>query len=137
MNSEIFSLLSINRRPCLWLTLTLLTFSSDIYWCSLGKKCVLLSSVQEFIEIRSWALLIFFICLHNQLIQHILWLKRMDVWKRWFFKYTKNKRLLRWRSFMAKFELVNTGKRFFLKAHSKASRKSKVSSIKRYQEVSK
>ena len=34
----------------------------------LTRKCrVLLSSVQEFIEIKGWLLLTFFICLHNQL----------------------------------------------------------------------
>ena len=32
-----------------------------------GKNCVLLHSVQEFIETEAWLLLAFFICLHNQL----------------------------------------------------------------------
>ena len=32
------------------------------------ENCVLLNSVQEFIEIEAWLLLIFFLCLHNQLI---------------------------------------------------------------------
>ena len=32
-----------------------------------GKTCALLSSVQKFIEIQGWLLLLFFICLHNQL----------------------------------------------------------------------
>ena len=32
------------------------------------ENCVLLSSVQEFIEIEDWLLLTFFLCLHNQLI---------------------------------------------------------------------
>ena len=31
------------------------------------KTCALLNSVQKFIEIQSWLLLTFFICLHNQL----------------------------------------------------------------------
>ena len=30
-----------------------------------GKKCVLLNSVQEFIEREAWLLLTFFLCLHN------------------------------------------------------------------------
>ena len=30
--------------------------------------CVLLSSVQKRIEIEAWLLLIFFLCLHNQLV---------------------------------------------------------------------
>ena len=32
-----------------------------------GKTCVLLNSVQKFIEIQGWLLLTFFIYLHNQL----------------------------------------------------------------------
>ena len=31
------------------------------------KTCVLLNSVQKFLEIQGWLLLTFFICLHNQL----------------------------------------------------------------------
>ena len=31
------------------------------------KACVLLNSVQKFLEIQGWLLLTFFICLHNQL----------------------------------------------------------------------
>ena len=31
------------------------------------KTCVLLNSVQKFIEMQGWLLLTFFICLHNQL----------------------------------------------------------------------
>ena len=31
------------------------------------KNCVLLNSVQEFIEIEAWLFLVFFICLRNQL----------------------------------------------------------------------
>ena len=30
------------------------------------KNCVFLNSVQEFIEIKTWLLLTFFVCLHNQ-----------------------------------------------------------------------
>ena len=33
-----------------------------------SENCVLLNSVQEFIEIEAWLLLIFFQCLHNQFI---------------------------------------------------------------------
>ena len=32
-----------------------------------GKNFVILNSVQEFIEIKVWLLLSFFVCLHNQL----------------------------------------------------------------------
>ena len=32
------------------------------------ENCVLLSSVQEIIEIEAWLLLTFLLCLHNQLI---------------------------------------------------------------------
>ena len=31
-----------------------------------GGNCVLLNSVQEFVEIKAWLLLTFFICLHNR-----------------------------------------------------------------------
>ena len=33
-----------------------------------GKNCVLVNSVQEFIETEEWLLLTFFLCLHNQSI---------------------------------------------------------------------
>ena len=33
-----------------------------------SENCVLLNSVQEFIETEAWLLLIFFQCLHNQFI---------------------------------------------------------------------
>ena len=36
-----------------------------------GTNCVLLNSVQEFIEIEAWFLLTFSICLHNQLSSNI------------------------------------------------------------------
>ena len=32
-----------------------------------GKSCVLLSLVQEFVEIEAWLLLAFSFCLHNQI----------------------------------------------------------------------
>ena len=32
-----------------------------------GKNYILLNSIQEFIEIETWLLLTFFICLYNQL----------------------------------------------------------------------
>ena len=38
----------------------------------LTEKCVLLNSVQEFIEIEAWLLLNFSPCLHNQLISTFL-----------------------------------------------------------------
>ena len=46
------------------------------------ENCVLLNSVQEFIETEAWLFLTFFLCLHNQLVSitfycHIL--KSTDV----------------------------------------------------------
>ena len=40
-------------------------FTTEQY--SHGRTCVLLNSVQRFIEIQGWLLLTFFVCLHNQL----------------------------------------------------------------------
>ena len=50
------------------------------------KNCVLLTSVQEFIEIEAWLLLTFFICLHYQLISIHSIVTSTDVWKTWFIK---------------------------------------------------
>ena len=46
----------------------IITLANSIYPNDTHKKiCVLLNSVQEFIEIEAWLLLTFFLCLHNQL----------------------------------------------------------------------
>ena len=46
----------------------------------IGKKCVLLNSVQELTEIEALLLLTFFICLHNHLSsKHCHVLKSTDV----------------------------------------------------------
>ena len=79
------------------------------------KKTVLLNSVQEFIEIEAWLLLIFFMYLHNQLnsIHSIVTYYRVRMFA---IKLTKIERLLLSASFTSKFELVfvNTGTRFVL-----------------------
>ena len=38
-----------------------------MFLCINVENCILISSVKEFIEIEAWLLLMFFICLHNQL----------------------------------------------------------------------
>ena len=81
-----------------------------------------------------WMLLIFFICLHNQLnsIHSII---SIDVWKMWFIK---QKVKMDGYSFQQVYDKIwisfclKTGKRFFLEVHFQANRKSIGSSKKLY-----
>ena len=73
-----------------------------------GNNWVLLSSVQEFIELEGCLLLIFFMFTqsHKFSIFHCHILKSKDVWKRWFIKQIGNEQLLLSAIFTAEFELV-------------------------------
>ena len=76
----VFLFLSFRLNTYLWkcrniklALLIFLLFKGNTVWVSkalailTGKNCVLLNSVQEFLEIQDWLLLAFSICLHNQL----------------------------------------------------------------------
>ena len=67
------------------------------------KNCILLNSVQEFIEIEAWLLLTFFICLHNQILSILLAHIKQN---RCLGKMTKHERLLLSACFTPKFELA-------------------------------
>ena len=67
------------------------------------ENCVLVNSVQEFIEIKAWLLLTFFICLHNQILSILLAHIKQN---RCLGKMTKHERLLLSACFTPKFELV-------------------------------
>ena len=75
-----------------------------------GKNCVLPNLVQEFIEIETWLLLTFFICLHNELSSirypssHI---KQCRCLKKVVYRIdSKYERFLLSASFTAKFEVI-------------------------------
>ena len=52
------------RPPTLMFSWEIYKFFNDTH----RENCILLNLVQEFIEIKAWLFLTFFLCLHNQLI---------------------------------------------------------------------
>ena len=104
-----------------------------------GKTCVLLNSVQIFMEKQGWLLLTFFICLHNQLSSFNSIIVQMSE-KLVHQIASKNEWLLLSVAFAAKFELVfvlTFENAFSESFHFKTNRKSIGSCKKRFEGFSK
>ena len=86
-----------------------------------GKSYVLLSSVQEFIEIEAWLLLTFFLCLHNQSssIHSTVTNEKVQMFEKGDSSNRQKTKAAPFGMFYFKIWVgfcLNTGKRFFLEA---------------------